>query len=300
MNILGIGETVIDKSITIDGYAREGTKVNACEEHISVGGPVATALVLLSRLGVTCNLVTSIAHDYEGNLISKTLREENIKLTINNQSKTKVNMVITNKSNGSRTIIKSTTTHKKIQNIPLKLLGNADIILFDRHEPEAFEFVLKNKKSHTKIISDPSTEVSLSTLKLIKNSTYAIIPIEIFDDIKNILTPEELIITAGHEGTYILKKNKLVHEPTYKVDVKDTLGAGDIYRGAFAYGILKGWKTRKSVRFANLVSSLHCTRIGNTTAIPTKEEIKEFSKIAIKNEATSLSLVNLQGSKKNV
>ncbi len=293
MNIVGIGETVLDKSITINGYAKEGTKVKACEEHVSVGGPVPIALILLARLGATCTLVTSLGNDKEGEDIRKTLTEERIKLSVNREQVTKINTVLTNTLNGSRTIIKSTAQHKKLTHIPLHLIEKADLILFDRHEPVAFDYVLKHKQAKTKIITDPSTELSECTLKLIKNSTYPIVPIELCAQLTQKVSLGELIVTAGNNGTYFLQDDKLSHEPAYAIQVKDVLGAGDIYRGAFAYAVLKKWNIKRCIRYANLVAALHCTKVGNASAIPTADEIEIFSKTAKQSRVGKLSFAQL-------
>lgn len=295
MNVLGIGETVLDKSITINGFAKEGSKVRACNEHVSVGGPVPIALILLSRLGARCTLVTTLGSDKEGKDVRNTLAGEGIELTVNRSKVTKVNTVLTNTRNGSRTIIKSTAQHKKLMLIPIQLIQEADLIIFDRHEPIAFEYVLKHKKEKTKIITDPSTELSENTLRLITNSTYPIVPIEVYEALAKKISLEKLIVTAGNSGTYLLKNDKLFHEPAYEIKVKDVLGAGDIYRGAFAYAVLKNWGVKRCIKYANLVAALHCTKVGNASAIPTPEEIKEFAKTAKQCSANKISVKQLIG-----
>lgn len=300
MNVLGIGETVLDKSITINGYAKEGSKVKACDEHISVGGPVPIALILLSRLGISCTLATTLGSDKEGKDIRNTLAEEGIELAISRSKVTKVNTVLTNTRNGSRTIIKSTAQHKKLTCIPIQLIQEADLILFDRHEPVAFEYVLRHKKEQTKIITDPSTDLSENTLKLITKSTYPIVPIELYEALTKKISLEKLIITAGNNGTYLLEDNKLIHEPGFEIKVKDVLGAGDIYRGAFAYAVLKNWGVKRCIRYANLVAALHCTKVGNASAIPTPDEIKEFAKTAKQYSADKISVAQLIGRAQHV
>lgn len=287
MKILGIGETVLDKSMLIKGYAKEGSKTNASCELISLGGPVPTALILLARLGASCCLVSTVGKDSEGEVIKAILKSEQVKLITTPTPTSKVNLVLTNSENGSRTIIKSTAIHNKITNIAPQLIREADLILFDRHEPKAFDLVLKHKRPETKIIVDPSTEVSPNTIKMLEHSSMPIIPIEIYEEILTKLGPSKLVITAGGAGSYLLDKKEFKHVPSYKVKVADTLGAGDIYRGAFAFGVLKKWGVLRCVKFANLVSALHCTKTGNGTAIPTKKEILEFKKIASQNTETA-------------
>ncbi|HEX7548494.1 MAG TPA: PfkB family carbohydrate kinase, partial [Candidatus Methylomirabilis sp.] len=53
-------------------------------------------------------------------------------------------------------------------------------------------------------------------------------------------------------------------------------GAGDVFHGAFLYGLLQGWEVGDILRFANAVSALKCTRLGGRAGIPTLAEVQAF------------------------
>jgi len=53
-------------------------------------------------------------------------------------------------------------------------------------------------------------------------------------------------------------------------------GAGDVYHGAFLYGLLQGWEARDILGFANAVSALKCTRLGGRAGIPRLHEVHVF------------------------
>jgi ribokinase len=57
------------------------------------------------------------------------------------------------------------------------------------------------------------------------------------------------------------------------VEVVDTTGAGDVYHGAYLYGLLQGWDMRKGMRFSSATSALKCRAIGARAGIPTLQEI---------------------------
>ena len=61
-----------------------------------VGGPVIAALILLSRLGLDCTLVTSLGRDEDAKIIKRTLKRENVYLVGKMQKKTKIHTVIVN------------------------------------------------------------------------------------------------------------------------------------------------------------------------------------------------------------
>ena len=80
-------------------------------------------------------------------------------------------------------------------------------------------------------------------------------------------------VTLGARGALLLEGNDIIREPGIPVNTVDTTGAGDIFRGAFIYALLRGDTPREVVRFANAAAALSCTRIGAMSSIPSLEEI---------------------------
>lgn len=60
------------------------------------------------------------------------------------------------------------------------------------------------------------------------------------------------------------------------VTVVDTLGAGDVFHGAFALALLEGQPVASAARFACVAASLKCTRFGGRLGCPTREEVLQF------------------------
>lgn len=279
MKILGIGESVIDK------VSIEGSQIP--ERHI--GGSVLAALILLARLGQDCTFITSLGGDKEGELIKEKLLEENVKFKAISQKQTKVNKILVSK-NGVRTKIRGKVRHSKITSLDKNLIAEFDLIIIDRHEQKAFYEILEKKKPGAKIIIDPSTEVSKFTQDMIAFADYPIIPIESLDgkglnlraSLEQLyrLTKKTIIVTAGELGSLIFDGQKIKHIPGFKVNVLDVTGAGDVYRGAFAYGIINNKPLIECVNFANLISALQCTKLGNVTAIPTVREIEKARRLS--------------------
>jgi sugar/nucleoside kinase (ribokinase family) len=53
----------------------------------------------------------------------------------------------------------------------------------------------------------------------------------------------------------------------------DTLGAGDVFHGAFALAITEGQELREALRFASAAAALKCTRFGGAFAAPQRAEV---------------------------
>jgi sugar/nucleoside kinase (ribokinase family) len=65
----------------------------------------------------------------------------------------------------------------------------------------------------------------------------------------------------------LLDGDTLYHEPARKVDVVDTTGAGDVFRGAFIHALLRGDHPGDILRFAVVAATISCTRIGAIGAV---------------------------------
>lgn len=277
---------MLDKTCVLETFIKEDTKVSPKRVKYSLGGPAAAALIVLSRLGVDCTLLASVGEDREGQLIIKKLAQEGIRLIGPKKGRTKVNTYLVNSKNGSRTGIKSEVVYRQIKKVPLDVLDETDVIIADRHEPKALSHAIVNKKPSTKLVIDPSTEVSEKTLSMIKNADLPIVPIEVLDilsksgsRLENLKTLQKIasktvVITAGEHGSLIFNGKKIELIPPLKIKAVDRLGAGDVYRAGIAWGALNNWDLIKCARYANVVSGLQCMRLGNGTAIPTKEEIE--------------------------
>ena len=280
MKILGIGESVIDKT-----YITEGTKVpDDVVPDTHVGGPVLISMILLARLEHECSFITTLGRDDEGGIIKSTLYKEKVYMFSEFKDKTKVNSILIDPKSGRRTKLRGRVKHPAMHSIEPDVIRQFDIIIIDRHHKEAFFDVVKFKKPSAKIIIDPSTEVSDFTLAMIKFADYPIVPIEsltktegenLHASLKNMYasTKKPLIITAGEMGSIVYDGVSMQLIPALAVRSVDSTGAGDIYRGAFAYGVTQNWDVQQCVEYATCVAGIHCTKYGNAAAIPTKMEI---------------------------
>jgi sugar/nucleoside kinase (ribokinase family) len=58
------------------------------------------------------------------------------------------------------------------------------------------------------------------------------------------------------------------------VEIVDTTGAGDVFRGALIDALLRGDAPHDILRFANAAAAISCTREGAIGGVPTRQEIE--------------------------
>jgi sulfofructose kinase len=91
------------------------------------------------------------------------------------------------------------------------------------------------------------------------------------------LTPSFLAGTRGPRGTIWLNEDQELEEtPAFPVHAVDTLGAGDVFHGAFALAITERQKLRQALRFASAAAALKCTRFGGALVAPQRPEVEEL------------------------
>ena len=77
-----------------------------------------------------------------------------------------------------------------------------------------------------------------------------------------------LILTCGTEGSYVFTSEESSFQPTPKVEVADTVGAGDSFTGSFIASILRGRSIAEAHKRAVEVSAYVCTQNGAMPLLP--------------------------------
>lgn len=102
------------------------------------------------------------------------------------------------------------------------------------------------------------------------------------------------VVTRGNDGAMAFDGTNLVDHSGYEITMLDPVGAGDAFVAGFLAGILQKFTIkeflslngeqrkpilRKSLEIANVCGALTCTRRGDTAAMPTMEEVREFIRV---------------------
>lgn len=77
-----------------------------------------------------------------------------------------------------------------------------------------------------------------------------------------------LILTCGINGSYVFTPGNVSFQPTPKVEVADTVGAGDSFTAAFISSILKGMSVAEAHSLAVRTSAYVCTKKGAMPILP--------------------------------
>jgi sulfofructose kinase len=83
-------------------------------------------------------------------------------------------------------------------------------------------------------------------------------------------------VTAGGDGVYAMESGGLRRYAAFDVPVVDTLGAGDVWHGAFALALAEGRDEPAAMRIASAAAAIKVQRAGGRAGVPTRAELDDF------------------------
>ncbi len=90
------------------------------------------------------------------------------------------------------------------------------------------------------------------------------------------LGPHTAILTLGSAGCVGVGPEGEFHIPAFEVDVVDTCGAGDVFRGGYAWALEQGWRARHCATFASATSAICATELGGRAGLPGAQQVAEL------------------------
>lgn len=301
VDVIGLGEVVLDWVVKIDHFPKPDEKINAISEDYFPGGVTANYLVALSRLGVNCGFMGAVGDDFHGDMLIDDFIKEKVDThqTIKkSEKKTPVNFIFV--TNGEKTIIQSPNMYKtKLDTLDIdeSFIKSAKILHTTLIHQKISEGVIKiAKEAKLKISIDLEPQIAQrgwKNLKDLLSSADILIPnkngAKIITKNNSIQKAAKMlvnkgipivVITLGAEGSLVTTENLQKIIPAYNVkEVIDTTGAGDTFNGALTYAYwIKGWDLIKSCKFANAAAALKIQNLGARSGMPNKKAVISFLK----------------------
>mgnify|MGYP003309479967 FL=1 len=159
-----------------------------------------------------------------------------------------------------------------------------DAYLADTRWNEGAVETLKIAKSFKRPgVLDAEETVTVEAIKTASHVAFSLYGLQSFTKQKNIIdglneiskiTSGWACVTNGEKGVFFLQNSELINIPTKKVLVKDTLGAGDVWHGAFTLSLAEDNNEINAIKFANSAATLKCCVFGGRHGFPNREELK--------------------------
>ncbi|MED5532210.1 MAG: PfkB family carbohydrate kinase [Pseudomonadota bacterium] len=286
--IMVTGVSVVDFIFQLEAMPMEAEKFRAKDVSISGGGVAANAAVAINRLGGEVTLVSRLGKDEIGGIIKNQFLNEGIKINHIKECegyRSSFSSVYVDKF-GERQIVNYRDPKLPENASWINKIEEHDVYLADtRWIGGAIETLKIAKYFNRPGVLDAEDKVTEEALNLASHVAFSEFGLKNFTKENNLqtglqkvrsLTDSWLCVTSGQKGVFLFKEDEVINVPPPKVIVKDTLGAGDVWHGAFALSLSEGSDEFAAVEFANSVASLKCTIFGGRDSFPTREQVSDF------------------------
>lgn len=287
--VIGFGENAVDQVCKVPVFPEHDTKVQMEKMLMLGGGTIATACSLCARYGLRTRYVGRVGDDEKGDFARRELDAEPMDCVIEvvPMASSHFSLIIVDRPTGGRTILwerDSRLLYAEGELNPKALLEGQIMHLDGNDVTASIQAATWARESGMRIFLDVD-KVQDDVGQLLSLVDFAIPSIEFVkkfsgrEDWREGLRivkeycPGLVVVTLGEMGSAVLWKGDIHEFRAFKIKTVDSTGAGDVFHGAFIYGMLQDWSLGRCMRFSNAAGGLACTRLGARSAIPTVDEV---------------------------
>jgi sulfofructose kinase len=290
--VLCVGHAVQDFVFTVEQLPTRPEKHRAASFTCVGGGPAATAAVAVSRLGGQALLAARVGTDAVADLIAAELAGygvdcRHLRRCPGRMSSLSAVMVDTA---GERMIVNylDPAMPASADWLPDPVAAGCAAVLADTRWPEgALAALGAARAAGLPAILDADRPIPPDGA-LLAAATHVAFSHEALSEYTGESDPARALaraagrlpgwccVTVGADGVFVMQGGRLHHRPGHRVEVVDTLGAGDVWHGAFALALAEGRSDDAAVDFASAAAALKVQRAGGRSGAPVRAEVERF------------------------
>jgi sugar/nucleoside kinase (ribokinase family) len=296
-DVVGLGVSTLDIIALVDHFP-SGEEIQRAQDLVlQGGGPVATAIVTLARLGARAAMLDAVGGDWRGELIRDEFAREGVDishLVLHPSCSSATACVLVERATAARTIVylPGTTPELKAADLKQGLIESARFLhLNGRHMGACLEASRRARAGGVRVSFDgganryrsemqqllPLADIAIVARDFAEKCTGEKDPRHAAATLQG-LGPGLVVITDGTRGSWIFPASGApFHQPAYRATpTVDTTGCGDAYHGAFLYALLKDMPLRQAAAIASAAAALNARRLGGRRGLPTLAEVEAF------------------------
>jgi sugar/nucleoside kinase (ribokinase family) len=291
-DVIGIGENSVDLVYRVPQFASAGHKVRAAGCRRLLGGQVATTLCTCAALGLRTRYVGTFGNDDHGRLIRSELEQRGVDTSHAHvrYAPNRHAVILVDDRTGERTIVWQRDSSLALGpgDLSRAAMTGARVLHVDNVDEETAIAAARLGREAGMIVTTDIDQVTERTAELVAAATFPILAERVpqalsgESDVKKALRALHrqhggmLCVTMGSRGSLLLNGDQLHEAPAFEVAAIDTTGAGDVFRGALIYSLLRGDRPDVMLRFANAAAAVSCTREGAMGGVPNLREIDQL------------------------
>lgn len=298
--VLMVGLSTYDITVPMDGPLIENQKYRLKVQMTGGGGPAFNAAYLCAKWGLETYLRTRIGCDDYGRAMRALMDEAGIRtdeVLMREEFHTPYSYIYTNTDNGNRTVM-NFRDDPETRSYPFgdRAIG---VILTDGHEKQMSFDAFRTYPDAVRVLDAgnfrPYTlDVARRVDYLVSSQVFAegytgrkIDPDdqascrEIFGAMEEI-NHRTVVITLGERGLLYrvpidsdrADAGTVKRMEAYPAEAVDTTGAGDIFHGAFVYGLASHMRYEEILHLASMAASISVRSAGSQKSIPSLETVR--------------------------
>jgi sugar/nucleoside kinase (ribokinase family) len=274
--VIFVGLSTIDIVYVVDEFPAPNSKVTARSQHLFVGGPATNASITLAHLGGTATLVTAVGSHVLAGAITAEARQHTVHLIDLNPGFADlpvISSVFVN-SQGERNVVSANAARVTVPaaKIDEATLGKSSLLLVDGHYMQACQTWAAAARARGIPVVFDAGSWKQGTDELLRSVDTAICSRDFMppgcateQDVVNYLKNSgvaNIAITKGADPIVFESKAASGVMKVPSINPVDTMGAGDIFHGAFCYFSSSGNGFVESLAEAAQIAAESCRFTG--------------------------------------
>jgi len=295
VDVVGIGANSVDYVYRLPSapdFHDIRSKLRVTGHSVSCGGQVATAMATCAALGLRASYAGAVGTDENGRLVEAALASRGVDLSrlVRRAGGNQFAAILIDDATGERVVLWDRPDSLLIadEDLPADLLRTPRVVHIDDVDPRASLAAARIARAAGVAVTTDLDHVTPFTEDLIRTASHPILS----EHLPAALTGEAdleaalrrmrlwntglLTATIGARGAVALDGDRFVHVDGFGVTAVDTTGSGDVFRGAFITGLLRGLSTSRMLRFANAAAALSCMKAGALDGVPREQDVLEL------------------------
>ena len=286
VSIFCFGITTIDLIFHVNRLPSEGLKYRTRNAAVEGGGCASNAAVAIRNLGGDVSVGTRIGTDPISELILRDLQSAGIRTELVNQAEGGMAPFssVAIDAESERQIMNFRGLGLVEDTAWLDSLPKADAYLTDTwFAPGAKRILELARKSDVPGIVDGEPTADPDAFRCASHVAFSSQGLTHLtgetDMVQGLKAANErfknwVCVTDGPNGVHIMDHGKVEHVPAFEIDAKNSLGAGDVWHGAFALCLAEGLCEIDAVVFANAAAALRCSCSAGRDCYPDRKQVE--------------------------
>lgn len=297
LDIIGVGDANVDVMISVPHLPSHDEKVRGKLMGYYPGGITANFCSAAAAFGAKVGAVCKMGDDDYGHMSLEDLRRRGVDVShmaVNPSCETYFCMIqLDNTGEKALTIVETSGFIPQKEDVDLGYLRTARRVHMTTLDPELVAYVADGLEgSDTKL----SLDIEATAGKCLDETWARILP-RVDTAFPNeaglaALTGERdlaagalqlldrgvstVVVTCGAGGVRIFTPEEQMSVPAFRVEVKDTTGAGDCFNAVFLCGLNRGWERKKAAQYAAAAAAISIGAVGARSALPDEARVRQF------------------------